>query len=597
MAITIGLLLLLFFEKASLEVLGIGLIFTLVAAGILSYEEAAVGFGNKAVITIAGLYVIGEGLTRTGAVTFVGSFLLRYSGGGQFRLILLMGLAAALVSAFLNDTAVVVVFIPILLDLARKTGIPASRLMMPLAFSALLGGVCTLVGTSTNLIVSGIAEKTEGFVALEMFTMSPVGIPVAIVGVVFLAVCSKWFLPVRQSLTVMMGTEAAREYVTEMRIGPESPLIGKSYAEAFEAMGTQGLFFVRNESMQWPPFDNATVEAGDIIMVKAGLEELAEMEQKLDLKFLHDTRIDPRKMQFFEVALSPRSRLIGTKVGDLHMNRDFGVTVVAMLRAGQHIDNRAAELTIKSGDLLLVCGDEESQERIRSSQEFYLLESDAGGFVLRRRAKRAMAIASMVVVSLACHSIFKWEFTHPALASMVGAAAMVGFGCLTPRMAYKAIDWPILIFIVGTLALGDAMEKSGLAAFFGDGLTSLLLDWGAAAVVSALMLLCIVFNFFVGHSAVAVLFAPIAVTTSSAVGKAQGFQTGDPGQDSLNLAFILAVCFGASACFATPIGHQVNLMVYGPGSYRYLDYVRLGLPLSVVIWITASVGIALFTGI
>ena len=591
-AMTALVLVLLVFEKASIDAIGVGLMVVLVATGVLSLVDAVAGFSNYAVLTIGGLYVIGEGLNRTGALEFIAQAVLHYSGGRERRMVLLTCLIAAVASSFLNNTGVVVVFIPVIIGLARKTGVPVSRLLMPLSFASIFGGMCTLVGTSTNLLVSGAAENL-GYKAIGMFEMSALGVPLALVGVVFMAIFARRLVPERHTLSTIVGGAGQREYVTEMIIRASSPLVGKSFAAAFENTSAQMQFFVRGEEMNWPPHGDQVVQADDVVMLRGKVDEIANLQTELDLRMIGDVSFDPKTMEFFEVAVAPRSTLVGQKVGDLHLWRDFSAVTVAVLRDGYHIRKRASDLRLQAGDLLLVYGAEEAQTKLRASSDYYLLRGGEA-VVLRGHARKALAIALGVMVLFMAYAVFGLKAVPLPMAALGGALAMVASGCLTARSAYRAVDWPVLMFVVGTLALGKAMDETGAAAIFANAIVNLLAGWGPAAVASGLVLLCVVLNAVISHSAVAVLLTPIAIETAVAMAATEGF-AGDP--DKLLRAFILAVAFGGSICFATPIGHQTNLMVYGPGGYRYADFLRLGLPLSLIAWVVVTAGLPWLVGL
>ncbi len=593
-ALTIVFLVLLFLEKASLDVLGLGLIVVLTGAGILDFRDAAAGFANKSVLTIAGLFVIGEGLTRTGAVDFIGRILVRHAEGRPVRLLLWTGATAAVVSAFLNDTAVVAVFIPILIDLARRTRVAVSHLMMPLAFAALLGGTCTLVGTSTNLIVSGIGEEL-GAPELGMFTMTPIGVPIALVAIVFIALVTRRLLPVRTSVAMLFEHET-RNYVMEMTIAEPSPLVGKRYDEAFASSQATIVYYVRGDTLIRPPFGDATAASGDVVLLDGSVKDLARV-QGLGLEPRRGPNVDPRRALLFEIAVSPRSTLVGTRVEALGLQRDFGLSVLAVLRDGRHLHESIERRRVRGGDLVLVSGTEDSRERIRASQDFYLLAGEPSPVHLERRARHALVITAFVIVLLASNSVSDIDALPPASVALLGAVAMVSAGCLSARAAYRSIDWSILIFIVGSLALGAAMQRTGVAQVVGGAVVDSLSAFGPGAVVSGMILLCFLFNFLISHSAVAALFTPIAVAAGHRLIALEGLAVGDERADAILRALLLAVCFGGSMCFATPIAHQVNLMVLGPGGYRSLDFLRLGLPVAALVWILASVLIPLVMGL
>jgi len=602
--LTFAVLILLVLEKASLDAIGIGLLVILVLVGeifhlidpsfnpaenLLGLQEALSFFGNSAVLTIAALYVIGEGLTRTGAVEFLARAVLKSSRGSERRMVLLVSLIAGSLSAVLNNTAVVVVFIPILIDLAKKTGIAASRLMIPLAFATILGGMVTLVGTSTNLLVAGVVESM-GIEPLGMFEMTPIGLPILLVGVVFLVLFGKRLLPERHSLTTAMAGAKVREYVTELQIGPKSPLVGLKYADAFKEARVDMLFFARGEEMVWPPYTDAIIHSGDVVMLRGNVDSLANLHDDMELKLFNDAHFDPKTMQFFELAVAPHSTLVGRQVGDLHLWRDYGALAVAVLRDGHHIRDRASKQLLQPGDLLLVCGDDHSEAKIRAKSDFFMLTGGHQWIVLRAKGRLALGISLAVVVGFGLVSFNHLGRLIPLIA-LGGAMAMVASGCLRARRAYRAVDWPILIFVIGTIGLGTAMENSGAAAFFAHYLVDGLIGFGTVAVLAGLTLLCTVSTALISNAAVAVLLTPIAINAAMGVIEAQQL-VGDAAV-AVQRAFILAVAFGASICFATPIGHQSSLMVYGPGGYRFSDFLRIGIPLSILVWVCVVVGLPL----
>ncbi len=596
LAATAVFLVLLVTELASFAALGLMLVVALPLLGVIDTGTAAAGFANKAVLTIAGLYVIGEGLTRTGAMELFGRLLARLSAGQEWRLVLVLCLMAAAMSAFLNDTAVVVVMIPVLLKLSAKSGIPASRLLMPMSFAALLGGICTLVGTSTNLIVSGLAEQL-GAPPLTMFSVTPVGVPMALAGIAFLALVSRRALPNRQSLTVLIEKSPQRDFVTELSVGADSALLGRRYELPLTEGGASALCYIRDEVMQQKPFGDAIVQPGDVIVVSGTLEAFSTLTGTAGLDWLHGLKVDPRTVELFEVALAPRSTLAGQRITELGMHSRFGVTPMAVLRAGRHIHERVGQQALQPGDVLLVSGDEASRARLRGSQDFFALAGEPKPARLRGHTAIALLIAIAVIALLSAQSIFHWKAMPASSVALAGALAMVATGVVSTRHAFGAIDWSILVFLAGTLALGEAMRETGVAAWCADYLVILLSPWGAAAVASGFVLLGLLFNFLVAHSAVAVLFTPIALAAATQLAAARGVAADSAEAQALLRAMLLAVCYGGSMCFASPIAHQVNLMVCGPGGYRYLDFVKLGLPLSLVVWLVASLGIPLATGL
>lgn len=607
LALIFATLVLLVTEKASIDAIGIGLLVVLVTAGqlmrlidpdfdpeaqLLGPNGALDIFGNSAVLTVAALYVMGEGLSRTGAVEFFARVVLKVSEGKERRVILAIALVSGLTSAFLNNTAVVLVFIPVLVDMAQKTGIAVTRLLIPMAFGTILGGMTTLVGTSTNLLVSGVAESM-GYDPIGMFELSPVGFPLLILGVLFIAVFARQLLPKRQSLTSMMAGSNHREYVTELQIGPSSRLLGMGYKESFEAVRANLLFFARGEEMVWPPYYSETIEAGDVVMLRGTVDDLAGLQDELGLKLFNEARFDPKTMQFFELAVSPHSALVGRTIADLHLWRDYGAITVAVLRNNQHIRERASKQILQPGDLLLVCGDETSQTRLRNSTDFFLLTGAHKWVMLRGLARRSLLITVIIMVLFSTLSLTNHKDLLP-FAALGGAVAMIASGCLTARRAYRAIDWPILLFMIGTIGLGTAMQNTGAASVIADGLVHSMAGFGPIAALGGLTLLGAILSSVVSNQAVAVLLTPIAINAAQTISSEAAY--GPEQAHAMTRAFILAIAMSASVCFATPIGHQSNLMVYGPGGYRWRDFMKIGLPLSLIAWGIIAVAVPWMTG-
>jgi di/tricarboxylate transporter len=291
-------------------------------------------------------------------------------------------------------------------------------------------------------------------------------------------------------------------------------------------------------------------------------------------------------MVFNELAISPRAQLLGRKIGQLEMQRDYDVTVVAVLREGHQIRERASELELKAGDLLLVCGKEESLPKLRASTDFYLLTEGHHGIVLRQNARRALLILAAVIACFIAGSSFEsaWpavkNLLPVALVSLCGAIAMVAAGCLTARRAYRTIDWPVLVFVVGAFALGKATEETKLAQICAREMVAVLSRFGPIALVSGFVLLTTLLHQFIAPYALVVLLTPVAIEAARLTGSALDVRP-----------FVLAVAFGGSNAFTCPMGHQVNQMVMGPGGYKYGDYLRLGIPLGLITWLVVTLGI------
>ena len=342
-----------------------------------------------------------------------------------------------------------------------------------------------------------------------------------------------------------------------------------------------------------PPYFNETIEAGDVVMLRGGVDDLAALQDELKLKLFNEARFDAKSMQFFELAVAPQSALVGRQIGDLHLWRDYGAITVAVLRDNQHIRERASKQVLQPGDLLLVCGDETSQTRLRASSDFYLLTGAHKWVLLRGKARRSLAIIVALMAAFSALSVAGRGDLLP-IAALAGAVGMVATGCLHARRAYRAIDWSILLFLVGTIGLGKAMANSGVADLTAGAIVHTLDAAGPLAVFAGLTLLCAVLSSVISNQAVAVLLTPIAISAAATVSTEGGFDA--EATAGLTRAFVLGIALSASVCFATPIGHQSNLMVYGPGGYRWGDYLKIGVPISLLAWLGIVALVPMLTG-
>ncbi len=548
---------------------------------LISFEQAVAGFGNPAVVTIAMMFVLSVGLMRTGAVNFLGARILQISRGNAHLSIACTMVAVATLSAFINNTPIVVIFLPIVLNLARQFSISPSKLLIPLSFASIFGGTCTLIGTSTNLVVDSMMP-TNGLEEIGMFELLPMGLVFAGVGVIYL-LAGKGLLPSRTTVTSYTGGDQLREYVTEVEVGPGSRLLGCRIADTFlgEDRGVRVLEVIRGEEILWPPLDDVLLAEGDLLLVKGDVNKLLDLDGREGLALIPelasgDLRVSTRETTLAELVVSPNSRLIGQRVRDVKFHQIFDVAVIAVQRRGVHLRRKVSQLVLRFGDTLLVQGSVEALQGLRESPDFILLEGVEETVLRPRKAPIAFGILLSIVV------LAGFNVLHILPLSMAGAFLMVVTGCVSLREAYRAIDLRVVMVIAGTLALGSAMTETGTAQAIVESFQGAIAPLGAVGALSGVYFLTMVLTSVISNTAAAVLMVPLAISVAGTVGAT------DP------RPFVIAVAFGASACFATPLGYQTNLFVYGPGGYRFSDFLRIGVPLNLLFWILATIFIPVF---
>jgi di/tricarboxylate transporter len=586
LAVVVLTLVLWVIEKLPVDLVSMLAVLALTLGGVITPDEALRGFGNSALITVACMFVLSAGLIRTGALDFVTGLMLDFGRGSKARSIVALMLTVTTISAFMNNTPVAVIFLPIVLGVAYKLQVAPSRLLIPLSYATIMGGTCTLIGTSTNLLVSQAVEKA-GREPLGMFEFAGAGVIYAVTGLAFLALAGPLLLPRRASVTSGAPGGRVREFVTEVLFPPGSALVGRSFQEVVGRVpGLVPLMVIRGEETHPAPLISNPrtqfVRAGDVLLLKgepAGLQELLSRDGVTLPAELGAVLAGPGKgktMTMVELVLNPNSPLIGRTLGGAEFSRHHGnASVIAVLRRDEHLRERVSEIRLRMGDTLLALCEESRLDELRHTDEFIMLEGVERQLVRRRKAPLAAAILALVVV-LAALEVMPMSFL-----ALAGAVAMVLTGCLTLRQSYAAIDATVIVLIAGTLAMGLAMEKSGAVHDISRAMLDLLRDWGPRAVLAGIFLLATVINALISNNAVAVLFTPIAISVAATLGLQP-----EP--------FIFAVLFGASCDYSTPIGYQTNLFVYGPGGYRFSDYVRIGVPLTLVLFAVSMLVIPWF---
>jgi di/tricarboxylate transporter len=480
-------------------------------------------------------------------------------------------------SAFANNTPVVIVFMPIIVTVARQNGLAVSKLLMPLSFASILGGTATLIGTSTNLVASSAGERL-GQEPIAMFELTPVGLILAGAGLVFLLIFAPRILPKRSTVTTTLEGGASRQFLTEAFVPAGSALIGRTARDALSRALKNGrlLELVRHDTVYAEDPGSMALEPGDRLRVHVDAASVNAIKERRGLQMGHaDLALgDTEETQIVECVVSPRSDLVGRTLGTADLPRRHGVAVLALHRAGENLRDHLHEIALHAGDVLLIEASEEVLGKLRHGGDLLVL---AGGKKRRRRSKQWIAVLLVAaVVGLAA-----WQVVPVAVAALGAAVLAVALRCIDAEEAYHAIDWPTLFLIAGMLALGIALEKTHTAELVARTLVTHVASFGPAITLSLVILVASALTNFLSNNAVAALLMPLAFELARVV-------------DASPRAFLIGVALGASACFATPIGYQTNTLVFSAGGYRFSDFVRLGLPLNILYWLLASLLVPVF---
>lgn len=571
-AVLLGAVALFVSEKLPVDMVALLVLATLLLTGLVSPEEGISGFANPATVTVAAMFVLTAGLQKTGATAAVGRLLVRLARTPTIALLAVMAVAA-LASAFVNNTAAVAVFIPLVLAVAARRKTPPSRLLIPLSYAAQFGGVCTLIGTSTNLLVSSISERA-GYGAFSMFEFGRLGVVLTIAGMLYFLLFSRWLLPDRVAASLPEVYHLG-EYITELRVGEGSKYVGRSIRDSRlgEEHDVTVLRLLHGERKIWAPLDQP-LAAGDVLLVRGRIPELMALKGtaglELDPEFqLGQEILESDELKLVQALVAPRSRLIGRTLKELDFRSRYHALVLAILRRGHHLDQKLNAVRLQLGDALLLQARPQELERLRADESFIVLDEVESAAPRRRRAPLAIGILAAVV------GVAAFGLLPILVTAIAGVAALVLTRCLTLDEAYAAIDWKVIFLLAGVLPLGIAMERSGAARLISDGALGWAGELGPVALVAVFYLLTAVLTELMSNNATAVLLAPIAISTAVQ----QGI---DP------RPLLMAVTFAASTSFSTPVGYQTNAMVYNPGGYRYADFLRSGVPLNVVFWILST---------
>jgi di/tricarboxylate transporter len=565
------------FEWLRADLVALILLVVLGATNILTPQETLSGFSRSAVITIIAIFILTAGLAKTGATRMLGKQLMRWSGESETSLIVVLMAASAFLSLFMNNIAAASVLLPVAIGASRQRQVSPSKLLMPLAFGSILGGMATLL-TTANILVSATL-RDAGYAAFGLLDFAPIGIPITLVGIIYMLWIGRHLLPSQSfnewdRLIASEQDGLAHAYNLgerwfQAKVLPESPLIGMSLTEAGfgRDLGINIVAILRNHSTHLAPSPTDHFQPDDILVLQARAEQMDALAGRgLDVQPapLQQELLTSDTSSLFEVVPAPRSRAIGKTLRELHWREKFGMNVVAIWRDGRARRVMVGDMPIQFGDALLVLGALNRVRMLQAEGDFIVATERIEEGLRTRKMPYAIAImaGAIIVASIG------WFPTAEVL--LAGALLMVLIGALTMDEAYQAIEWRAIFLIAGILPVGLALSKTGAAAAIGNSLVIALGGWGTLAVVGGLLVITTLFTQIMSGQATAVILAPIAIQAAQTI-------NADP------RVFALAVAYGCSLAFLTPLSHPSNILVMGPGGYRFSDYVRVGALLTVIL--------------
>ncbi|MGE9270859.1 MAG: SLC13 family permease [Verrucomicrobiales bacterium] len=569
--------------RVSVELVALGSAGLLLLMGILERDDLLAAFSNPAPVTIGALFIISAALERTGQIATLGRIFNSVAKGSERRALAALLIGCGVCSAFVNNTPLVVILLPVILGFCRESGAKPSRLLIPMSYATILGGVCSMAGTSTNILVDGIARE-RGVAEFDLFSIAPLGLVFAAVGGLYLWFFGSKLLPARDTLATLIDATRGREFLIQAAVPEGSPLVGKPGTEVLEGRSRRlKIIEVRRRGrVLESPLNKTIIEEGDRILIRTGTKGVAELHGSEEVNVgLGENDLAPmekREAVLLEGMIGPNSALAGQSLAEIAFRQRFGALILAIHREGTNITRDFETLKLEFGDTLLVEGSREGIERLKAERDFITLsEPTAEDF---NRKKAPLALAGILLFIFLASFNFSW-IGLPGLvfdtfsAAFLAALFVLLTGCLRPREAYDAVDWKIILLIIGMLALGSALDKTGAATTLATKVTSLLGPLGPWGILCGIYLLASIMTEMVSNNAVAVVLAPIAIRIAESI-------------EVSPLPLLVAVMFGASASFATPIGYQTNTYVFGAGGYHFKDFVKVGLPLNLILWAVAS---------
>lgn len=581
LVVIIGAAILFATEKLPVDLTAIIVMGVLLLSGIITPEEGISGFSNTATITVGAMFIISAALNKTGAVIFVGEIASK-----MFRLNFWLGLISTMIvvgvlSAFINNTPVVAVFIPIILSLSAQNKLSPSKILMPVSFASMFGGVCTLIGTSTNILVSSIAVQ-YGQQPFSMFEFTTLGLIFFAAGMIYMVFFGVRMIKAKDAPTDLTQKYSMSNYLTDIVLLPEAKSVGKKLIESplVKELEIDILDVVRNGKRLLRPTSEVEFEANDILRVRCDVKKIQELKDRVGIKLksnlkLHDEDFQAEDLLLVEAIIAPNSRLIGKTIKSSRFRNLYRANALALRHSGQLFHTEFVNIKLKAGDALLLEIRKENLEDLKRDPDFVLVSGVDLPKYRKSKIIPALLIVAGVIVSATLNIL------PIMISAIIGSILLVFTKCISLEETYKSIEWNIIFLLGGILSLGIAMEKTGAALLLANNIVNLIGFLGPVAIVAAFYLITSLFTELMSNNASAVLLAPIAIAVAESMGISAR-------------PLLMAVTFAASASFMTPVGYQTNTMIFGVGQYKFSDFLKIGAPLNLIFWILASIFIPIF---
>jgi di/tricarboxylate transporter len=553
-------------EKFSVDIVTLIMLIVLVLTNIITPAEAYAGFSSDFIVILASVFVLGAALEDTGVLEFMISKLVRVASKSTNLLLALVMLVAGAISAFMNNTTVTAMFVTPLVGVSKKARISSSKILMPLSYASILGGTCTLIGTSTNVAVSGYLDKA-GIEPVGLFEITPIGLILFAVGIIYMMTIGKKLLPKQTNQQGLVEEYNIKKYLTEILVMPESPLIGQNvFTSALANAPFRTLNLIRGKNNFLPDY-HTVFQADDILLVEGSLEDLIKIKEAKGIEIMADVMaekdLETKDIRLAELLVTVKSNIIGRTVREIDFTRRYGFAILAIGRHGETLRSKINEVELRMGDLLLVQGSADRLTSLRSSQNLTILDEFQP--ILFKKQKGLITISCFLLAIL----LGSLELV-PLSVSFLGAAVIsVLTKCITTERAYQIIDWRLLILIGGMTAFGTAMENSGAASYLATGIVNLLQDWGTIGILAGFVVLTVFLTQPMSNAAAALVIVPVAIKTALALQV-------DP------RSFAIAIMLSASISLITPFEPSC-ILVYGPGKYKFSDFLKVGSGLTLIL--------------